>query len=211
MRGGTEIASAWIGEGATAESDFHAGLLYASTYRAPVILNIVNNHWAISTPEDFARGASATFADRGFGYSIPALRVDGNDYLAVYSASQWAAERARTNLGPTLVEWVTLRRGAHSTSDDPSVYRPDNEAESFPLGDPIDRLRQHLIVLGEWDDERHDALQREVDTEVEEAFAKADAHGSVKSGVIPNPRTMFDDVYHDLPRHLRDQVEQVGE
>ena len=211
MRGGTEIASAWIGEGATAESDFHAGLLYASTYRAPVILNIVNNHWAISTPEDFARGASATFADRGFGYSIPALRVDGNDYLAVYSASQWAAERARTNLGPTLVEWVTLRRGAHSTSDDPSVYRPDNEAESFPLGDPIDRLRQHLIVLGEWDDERHDALQRAVDTEVEEAFAKADAHGSVKSGVIPNPRTMFDDVYHDLPRHLRDQVEQVGE
>ncbi len=91
LRGGTEIASAWIGEGSTAESDFHAALLYASTYQAPVILNIVNNHWAISTPEDFARGASATFADRGFGFSIPALRVDGNDYLAVYAASQWAA------------------------------------------------------------------------------------------------------------------------
>jgi 2-oxoisovalerate dehydrogenase E1 component alpha subunit len=142
LSGGTEIASAWLGEGSTAESDFHAALLYASTYQAPVILNIVNNHWAISTPEDFARGASATFADRGFGFSIPALRVDGNDYLAVYAASQWAAERARSNLGPTLIEWVTLRRGAHSTSDDPSVYRPDHEAESFPLGDPIARGRR---------------------------------------------------------------------
>ena len=211
MRGGTEIASAWIGEGSTAESDFHAALLYASTYQAPVILNIVNNHWAISTPEDFARGASATFADRGFGFSIPALRVDGNDYLAVYSASQWAAERARTNLGPTLIEWVTLRRGAHSTSDDPSVYRPDDEAESFPLGDPIERLRQHLVALGEWDADRHDQLQRELDAEVEAAFAEADSHGSVKSGVIPSARTMFDDVFREMPRHLREQREQVGE
>ena len=211
MRGGTEIASAWIGEGATAESDFHTGLLYASTYQAPVILNIVNNHWAISTPDDFARGASATFADRGFGYSIPALRVDGNDYLAVYAASTWASERARTNLGPTLIEWVTLRRGAHSTSDDPSVYRPDGEAEAFPLGDPVERLRAHLVAIGAWDDDRHAALQREVDAEIEDAFVAADAHGSVKSGVTPDPTTMFDDVYRDLPLHLREQRAAVIE
>ncbi|MEI8238695.1 MAG: thiamine pyrophosphate-dependent enzyme, partial [Actinomycetota bacterium] len=88
LRSGTDIASAWIGEGATSESDFHSALLFASTYQAPVIFNIVNNHWAISTPEDFARGASATFADRGYGFSIPAVRVDGNDYLAVYAVSQ---------------------------------------------------------------------------------------------------------------------------
>ena len=197
MRGGTEIASAWIGEGSTAESDFHAALVFASTYQAPVILNIVNNHWAISTPEDFARGASATFADRGFGFSIPALRVDGNDYLAVYAASQWAAERARSNLGPTLIEWVTLRRGAHSTSDDPSVYRPDDEAESFPLGDPDraaapaprrDRATGTTIVTTQ--------LQREVDGQVEAAFAEADSHGSVKTGVIPSPRD-------DVRRRLR--------
>jgi 2-oxoisovalerate dehydrogenase E1 component alpha subunit len=211
LRGGTEIASAWIGEGSTAESDFHAALLYASTYQAPVILNIVNNHWAISTPEDFARGASATFADRGFGFSIPALRVDGNDYLAVYAASQWAAERARSNLGPTLLEWVTLRRGAHSTSDDPSVYRPEHEAESFPLGDPIERLRQHLVALGDWGADRHDQLQREVDGQVEAAFTEADSLGSVKTGVIPSPRTMFDDVFHEMPRHLREQRVQAGE
>lgn len=211
MRGDTAIASAWIGEGSTAENDFHAALVMASTYQAPVILNIVNNHWAISTPEDFARGASATFADRGYGFSIPAIRVDGNDYLAAYAASQWAEQRARSNLGPTLLEWITLRRGAHSTSDDPSVYRPDHESEQFPLGDPIDRLKQHLVVDGEWDDERHAALEQEIAAEIDAAFAEADSHGSVKSGVVPSAATMFDDVYAELPRHLREQRDQVGE
>ncbi|MGI9609879.1 MAG: thiamine pyrophosphate-dependent enzyme, partial [Acidimicrobiia bacterium] len=175
------------------------------------ILNIVNNHWAISTPEDFARGASATFADRGYGFSIPALRVDGNDYLAVYAASQWAAERARTNLGPTLIEWVTLRVGAHSTSDDPSVYRPPDEAENFPLGDPVQRLRQHLIYLDEWDDGRHNAMQDEVDEQVSAAFEEADSHGSVKSGDVGSPLTMFDDVYAELPRHLEEQRDRLEE
>ena len=211
LSGGTEIACAWIGEGATAESDFHAALVFASTYQAPVILNIVNNHWAISTPEDFARGASATFADRGYGFSIPAIRVDGNDYLAVYAASQWAAERARTNLGPTLIEWITLRRGAHSTSDDPSVYRPADEAEKFPLGDPVDRLRRHLVTSGEWDDERHAALEQEVAKQVDDALAEAASHGSMKSGAVGDPRTMFDDVYEELPPHLLEQRAQVGE
>ncbi len=210
LRGGTQIASAWIGEGASAESDFHSALVFASTYQVLVILNIVNNHWAISTPEDFARGASATFADRGYGFSIPAVRVDGNDYLAVYAASQWAAERARSNLGPTLIEWITLRRGAHSTSDDPSMYRPDDEAETFPLGDPVERLRGHVTAIGEWDDDRHGELQGEVDAEVDAAFAEADSHGSMKSGVIPDATTMFDDVYVELPRHLREQRDQLG-
>jgi 2-oxoisovalerate dehydrogenase E1 component alpha subunit len=209
LRGDSAIASAWIGEGASSESDFHAALVFASTYQAPVILNIVNNHWAISTPEDFARGASATFADRGYGFSIPALRVDGNDYLAVYAVSQWAAERARTNRGPTMIEWVTLRVGAHSTSDDPSVYRPADEASTFPLGDPIERLRGHLVAVGEWDDARHAALHDEVEQQVADAFAEADSHGSVKSGAIGSPRSMFDDVYATLPRHLVEQREQV--
>ena len=209
LRGDTKIASAWIGEGASAESDVHAALVFASTYQAPVILNIVNNQWAISTPEDFARGASATFADRGFGFSIPALRVDGNDYLAVYAASQWAAERARANLGPTLIEWVTLRVGAHSTSDDPSVYRPDDESAQFPLGDPIDRLRQHLTAIDAWDDARHGALIAAIDGEIAAAFAEADSHGSVKSGHTSSPRTMFDDVYAHLPRHLIEQRDQM--
>jgi 2-oxoisovalerate dehydrogenase E1 component alpha subunit len=209
LRSDTRIASAWIGEGATAESDFHAALVFASTYQAPVILNIVNNQWAISTPEDFARGASATFADRGFGFAIPAIRVDGNDYLAVYAASQWAAERARHNLGPTVIEWVTLRVGAHSTSDDPSAYRPKDEARHFPLGDPIDRLRRHLITIGAWDDARHAELQAAVEAEIADAFTQAESFGSAKSGRAGSPGSMFDDVFAELPPHLVEQRDEV--
>jgi 2-oxoisovalerate dehydrogenase E1 component alpha subunit len=209
LREGTAIAAAWIGEGATSESDFHAAMVFASTYQAPVIFNIVNNHWAISTPEDFARGASATFADRGYGFSIPALRVDGNDYLAVYAVSQWAAERARSNLGPTMVEWVTLRVGAHSTSDDPSGYRAD-DAKNFPLGDPIERIVRHLIGLGLWDTARQDALSAEIDAAVNATFDEAASYGSAKSGAIGSPTSMFDDVYATMPRHLLEQRDQVG-
>ncbi|MFT4658031.1 MAG: 2-oxoisovalerate dehydrogenase E1 component alpha subunit [Candidatus Aldehydirespiratoraceae bacterium] len=209
LRGGTDIASAWIGEGATAESDFHSALVFASTYQAPVILNIVNNHWAISTPEDFARGASATFADRGFGFGIVALRVDGNDYLAGHAASTWAAERARRNLGPTLIEWVTMRVGAHSTSDDPSAYRPDSAATAFPLGDPIARLRQHLVAIGVWDESRDETLREEVNEVIEVAFQEADSHGSAKTGATSEAASMFEDVYAVPPRHLIEQSEQV--
>ena len=205
LRGETGIASAWIGEGASAESDFHAALVFASTYQAPVILNVVNNHWAISTPEHFARGAAATFADRGLGFGIPSLRVDGNDYLAVHAVSSWAGERARSGLGPTMIEWVTLRAGAHSTSDDPSGYRANNIAATFPLGDPNERLREHLTVLGEWDDDRHGALCNEVDRLVDAAFDEADSYGSVKGGGLGDPASMFDDVYATPPRHLVEQ------
>ena len=137
IRNDTRIAAGWVGDGSTAESDFHAALVFASTYRAPVVLNIVNNQWAISTFQGIARGGSGTFAARGLGFGIPALRVDGNDYLAVHAVAKWAVERARRNLGPTLVEYVTYRVGAHSTSDDPSAYRPKQESTAWPLGDPV--------------------------------------------------------------------------
>ncbi|MEG2731759.1 thiamine pyrophosphate-dependent dehydrogenase E1 component subunit alpha, partial [Brevundimonas sp.] len=124
IKGDTKIASAWIGDGATAESDFHTALTFAHVYRAPVILNVVNNQWAISTFQAIAGGEATTFAGRGVGCGIASLRVDGNDFYAVYAASAWAAERARRGLGPTMIEWVTYRAGPHSTSDDPSKYRP---------------------------------------------------------------------------------------
>ena len=150
IKGDTKIAAAWIGDGSTAESDFHAALVFASTYKAPVVLNIVNNQWAISTFQGIARGGSGTFAARGLGFGIPALRVDGNDYLAVYAVAKWAAERARRNLGPTLIEHVTYRVGAHSTSDDPAAYRPKTESDAWPLGDPVIRLKNHLTTRGAW-------------------------------------------------------------
>jgi 2-oxoisovalerate dehydrogenase E1 component beta subunit len=141
IKGDTKIASAWIGDGATAEADFHTALTFAHVYRAPVILNVVNNQWAISTFQAIAGGEGTTFAARGIGCGIPSLRVDGNDFLAVYAASHWAAERARSNHGPTLIEWVTYRAGPHSTSDDPSKYRPGRRLGAFPAGRP-DRAAQ---------------------------------------------------------------------
>src|ERR1700742_3091059 len=121
IKGEDNLAATWLGEGSSAEADFHHALLFASVYQAPVVLNIVNNQWAISTAQDIPLGASRTFADRGSGDGIPAMRVDGNDYLAVYEASCWAAERARSGAGPTLIEWVSYRKAAHSTSDDPNA------------------------------------------------------------------------------------------
>jgi 2-oxoisovalerate dehydrogenase E1 component alpha subunit len=155
IKGDTRIASGVVGEGATAEADFHHALTFATTYQAPVILNVVNNQWAISSFQGIAGGTHSTFAARAIGYGIPALRVDGNDYLAVLAATRWAAERARANCGPTLIEWVTYRASAHSSSDDPSRYRPADEWKSWPLGDPIERLKQHLVTLGEWSEEQH--------------------------------------------------------
>ncbi len=210
IKGDTKIASAWIGDGATAEADFDTGLTFAHVYRAPVILNVVNNQWAISTFQAIAGGENTTFAARGVGCGIASLRVDGNDFLAVYAASKWAAERARSNLGPTLIEWVTYRAGPHSTSDDPTKYRPANDWECFPLGDPIARFKKHLIARGIWSDQEHEDTQKELEAEVIAAQKEAEQYGTLSSGYTPSAAEMFDDVYKDMPEHLRLQRQQLG-
>ncbi len=210
IRGDTKIASGWIGDGSTAEADFHNALTFAHVYRAPVILNVVNNQWAISTFQAIAGGEGTTFAARGVGAGIASLRVDGNDFLAVLAASRWAAERARRNLGPTLIEWVTYRAGAHSTSDDPSRYRPSDEWQHFPLGDPVERLKQHLIVLGAWSEDEHEQTRKALDAEMSAALKEALKYGSVLDGHIPSLATMFEDVYKDMPAHLREQMRQAA-
>jgi 2-oxoisovalerate dehydrogenase E1 component alpha subunit len=210
MKRDTRIAAGWIGDGSTAESDFHAALVFASTYKAPVVLNIVNNQWAISTFQGIARGGSGTFAARGLGFGLPALRVDGNDYLAVYAVAKWAVERARRNLGPTLVEYVTYRVGAHSTSDDPSAYRPKTESDAWPLGDPVLRLKGHLIRRGVWSEERHKQAEAEIMADVIAVQKEAESHGTLHSGPHPSARDMFEGVYEEMPPHLRRQRQQGG-
>jgi 2-oxoisovalerate dehydrogenase E1 component alpha subunit len=210
IAGDRKIAVAWIGDGSTAESDFHAALVFASTYKAPVILNIVNNQWAISTFQGIARGGAGTFAARGHGFGIPALRVDGNDWLAVVAAGCWAAERARRNLVPTVIEYVTYRVGGHSTSDDPSVYRPAEESNAWPLGDPILRLKNHLIVRGLWSEERHVQAEAEILAEVVAAQKEAEAIGTLHHGLRPSPADMFEDVYAEMPPHLLRQRQEAG-
>jgi len=210
IKGDTRIASAWIGDGATAEGDFDTALTFAHVYNAPVILNVVNNQWAISTFQAVAGGENTTFASRGVGCGIASLRVDGNDFLAVYAASKWAAERARSNLGPTLIEWVTYRAGPHSTSDDPSKYRPADDWNNFPLGDPIARLKQHLINASAWSEEEHEETQRALEAEVLAAQKEAEQYGTLATGHVFSPAQMFEDVYKDMPEHLRVQRQQLG-
>ena len=210
IKGDTKIASAWIGDGATAESDFDTALTFAHVYRAPVILNVVNNQWAISTFQAIAGGEATTFAARGVGCGIASLRVDGNDFLAVLAASRWAAERARGNLGPTLIEWLTYRAGAHSTSDDPARYRPADDWQHFPLGDPITRLKQHLVGLGAWSDEEHERVRLELEAEVGAALKEAErSGGTLIDGHVPPLETMFEGVYKDMPAHLHEQLRQA--
>jgi 2-oxoisovalerate dehydrogenase E1 component alpha subunit len=212
IKGDSRIASAWIGDGSTAEGDFHAACTFAGVYRAPVILNIVNNQWAISTFSGMAGGQLTTFAARAVGYGLPGLRVDGNDPLAVYAATQWAADRARSNLGPTIIELFTYRKEGHSTSDDPTGYRPKDAPAKWPLGDPIERLKQHLVAIGEWDDERQAQLDEEADAQVRAAQKEAEANGVLRAATIDFPqdvRTMFEDVYAELPWHLKEQQAQA--
>lgn len=208
IKGDTKIAVGWIGDGSTAESDFHAALVNASVYQPPVVLNIVNNQWAISSFQGIAGGDRATFAERALGYGIPSLRADGNDFIAVHAVSQWAIERARRNLGPTLIEWVTYRVAPHSTSDDPSRYRPREESEAWPLGDPILRLKNHLIKIGLWSEERHTQARAEFDEEMRMATKEAESHGVMGGG--SRARDMFEGVYKDMPPHLLQQRQKAG-
>ena len=212
IKGDSRIAMGWTGEGATAEGDFHAALTFATVYNAPVILAVVNNQWAISSYSGIAGGERATFAQRALGYGVAGLRVDGNDALAVYAAVHWAADRARSNNGPTLIEFFTYRAEGHSTSDDPSGYRPSDEAKSWPLGDPIERLKGHLIGLGEWDDERHAAMVDEAAAQVRNAQKEAEKKGTLATATIDFPqdvRTMFSDVYEEMPWNLKEQQQAM--
>jgi hypothetical protein len=174
-----------------------------------LIINVVNNQWAISSFAGFAGGEATTFAARAIGYGIAGLRVDGNDALAVYAATAWAAERARTNNGPTLIEHFTYRAEGHSTSDDPSAYRSADEGVKWPLGDPIARLKAHLIAIGEWDEDRHAAMDLELAESVKAAQKEAEKNGILGHGLHQPFETMFEDVFEEMPQHLQEQQAQM--
>ncbi len=209
IKGDSRIAAAWLGEGSTAEGDFHAACTFATVFNAPVILNVINNQWAISSFSGFAGSERATFAARAVGHGLAGLRVDGNDALAVYATQKWAADRARSNAGPTLIEYFTYRAEGHSTSDDPGVYRSAAEGQGWPLGDPIERLKLHLITLGEWSDEQQEAMTADCLEAVKTASREAEKNGILGHGLHHPFHTMFEDVFEELPWHLKEQSEQA--
>ncbi|MEM7688406.1 MAG: thiamine pyrophosphate-dependent enzyme [Pseudomonadota bacterium] len=209
IKGDSRIAATWVGEGSTAEGDFHSACTFAAVYNAPVILNVINNQWAISSFSGFAGAERTTFAARALGYGLAGLRVDGNDALACYAAQHWAANRARANAGPTLIEYFTYRAEGHSTSDDPSGYRSAQEREEWPLGDPVTRLKDHLIAIGEWDEDRQTAMDKACADEVKATTKEAEKNGILGHGLHHPFHTMFEDVFEDLPWHLEEQAEQA--
>ncbi|MGW9112479.1 thiamine pyrophosphate-dependent enzyme [Microbacterium sp. NPDC055683] len=195
--GGDDIALACFGDGATSEGDVNEAMVFASSFRAPVVLLCQNNQYAISEP---VRVQSATpLALRATGFGIPALRVDGNDVLAVRAAVRLAAERARSGEGPSFVEAVTYRMGPHTTTDDPSRYRDDAEVAAWRATDPLDRLERHLARIG-----------APVDRIREEAGIRCDALAArlrdavVRAGA-PAPETLFDHVLTAPTRRLERQ------
>lgn len=208
-KGTDRVAIAHVGEGTTAEGGFHEALTFASVYRAPAIMCISNNQWAISTFSGIAGAGETTFASKAIGYGLPGLRVDGNDFLAVWSATQWAMERARRGCGATLIEFFTYRASGHSTSDDPGKYRPSDDAEYWPLGDPIERLRQHLVGLGLWDDTRHAALKDELEILVRAAVKQGEAIGTLGHGK-PGLEQMFEGVFKEPDWRTLEQRRELG-
>ena len=170
------VAVAVVGDGATSEGDFLEALNFSGVFNAQAVLFVQNNQWAISVPRA-RQTASETLAQKGLGAGVSGVVVDGNDALAVYSVSHWAIERARSGRGPSLVEALTYRIGAHTTADDPRRYQPAEEIDEWRERDPLPRLRRYLERRGLWDDadEREatdDALAR-IDRAVEEAEARA--------------------------------------
>jgi 2-oxoisovalerate dehydrogenase E1 component alpha subunit len=211
IKGEKHISASWVGDGSTAEADFHYALTFAAVYQAPVILNVINNQWAISTFQGFAGGDRRPFATRGLGLGMPGIRVDGNDLLAIYAVTRWAADRARSGYGPTLIEHVTYRGGAHSSSDDPTRYRPKDEWSAFPLGDPMDRLVQHLTKLGHWSEEQQTTLEKETKTIVNDAWKEAISYGTMSEAPFLDAHLMFEDVFKEMPDHLKKQQEESQE
>ena len=206
-RGERHVVGAWGGDGTAAQGDFHHALNFASVYRPPCVLHVVDNQWAISTHRDVSTGGRS-FAARADAYALPGLRVDGNDFLAVYAAEQWAIERARRGGGPTLIELVTYRCDAHSTSDDTTQYRATGEGDCWPGGDPIERLKRHLVGIHEWSDEVHAQLEKSLEQEAIATFEHAEAYGSLANPSEHPAAAMFEDVYVKTPDHLQRQLEE---
>jgi pyruvate dehydrogenase E1 component subunit alpha len=196
------VAVGFCGDGATSQADFHAAMNFAGVWRAPCVIVCQNNHWSISVPTD-KQTASRTIAVKARAYGMPGVRVDGNDLLAVLAVMRSAVDRARAGEGPAFVEAVTYRMGAHSTSDDPSRYRSQAEVDEWARKDPLDRLRKHLVHLGLVSDASDAVLEQELTKEI------AAAVDHVEKLPPPARATLVQDVYAELPWHLREQLDQL--
>jgi pyruvate dehydrogenase E1 component alpha subunit len=196
------VALVYFGEGATSSNEFHNGMNFAGVFKAPVVFLLRNNGWAISVPTE-RQSASETFAAKGIAYGVPAIRCDGNDIFAVVAATRQAVAHAAAGKGPMLVEALTYRLSGHSTSDDPKAYRKEAEVERWRRRDPLVRFRDYLNSQKLWSDEKQAELEKAVDAAV------ADAVKQAESTAAPTLRSMFEDVFQEMPWHLQEQFAQL--
>lgn len=192
------VTVGFLGDGATSQPDFHNAMNFAAVFKVPTVIVCQNNHWSISVPTE-RQTASKTLALKARAYGMPGVRIDGNDVLAVYVTMRDAIARARSGGGPTFVEALTYRIGAHSTSDDPTRYRTQDEVDSWVKKDPIERFRKHLQVTGIADDARFAQIDEAIHAEISAAIA------DVEAAPPPDRGSLFEDVYAELPWHLREQ------
>jgi TPP-dependent pyruvate/acetoin dehydrogenase alpha subunit len=203
IKGEPVVALACLGEGATSESDFHVAANFAGVRKAPVVFFCLNNQWAISTPAEI-QTAAPSFAVKAIAYGFPGLRVDGNDPLAVHVAVKDAVERARRGEGPTMIEALSYRVSAHTSSDDPSRYRDESITARWKNErDPIARLHGFLVSRNLLDDTRDSALRADVEREIKEAIDAEESAGT------PPLRSLIEDVYAEVPTRLEEQLARI--
>jgi 2-oxoisovalerate dehydrogenase E1 component alpha subunit len=198
------VTATFFGDGATSSSDFHAGMNMAGVYKTPTLFLCRNNRWAISTSNEM-QTASESFAGKAVAYGMKGVRCDGNDALAVYRSVREAVQRASSGEGPTLIELCTYRLGGHSTSDDPKVYRSEDEVEQYRKQDPILRLRRHLELLSAWNERDEKALVERIENELKTQIAASEQKPA------PGLETLVNDVYAERPWHLSEQLEALAQ
>ena len=196
--GKDDVSMVYFGEGTSSTGEFHVGMNFAGVWKAPVVFLCRNNGWAISVSAA-KQCAAKSFASKAVGYGMPGVRVDGNDILAVLQVANEAIERARAGDGPTMIEALTYRVQGHSSSDDPSVYRDPKEPEVWEQRDPLNRMRTYLKHRGLWDEAWEKDLGERYNQEITDALAASDATPP------PPVESMFDDVFEEMPWHIREQ------
>jgi pyruvate dehydrogenase E1 component alpha subunit/2-oxoisovalerate dehydrogenase E1 component alpha subunit len=202
LRGDRVVALGYMGDGGTSEEDFHVALNFAAVFKLPVVFVCQNNQWAISTPLHL-QTATPTIAQKGLAYGLPSIRVDGNDVLAMYSTIKEAVERARAGAGPTFIEALTYRLGPHSSSDDPTRYRDEQEPAAWRAKDPLIRFKAWLLGQKILDEATAAAIEAALDAEIREAI-------TLEEQAPPPPlASLITDVFAEPTWNLREQLAEL--
>ena len=202
-KGEDSVTLAYLGDGATSHGDFQEAANFAGVFQVPLIFFVLNNQWAISVPRSKQTRAK-TLAQKATAWGFPGVQVDGNDLLACYVATKEAVERARQGKGPTLIEAVTYRLSMHTTADDPTKYRSEDEVKAWEAKEPLPRFRRYLEQKGLLDEATHAAVEAEVEAQIREAVERAEAR------MKPTLLDVFEHVYAERPAPLEAQRQEMA-